>query len=178
MDAIVHGTLDVGIIGGPIDQQRFETLALGHDELSLICSPDHPFTSRSSIPLQRLAEQSLIFPGIGSRSRYLLESMLRERGMPVKAALSMNGTEEVKKAVEANLGVGFVSRYSVKRELRDGTLETVSVEGFHVQRSIDLLWKKGRPLPELAKPIVEIGREYLLREALECGIPTGDSGGI
>jgi DNA-binding transcriptional LysR family regulator len=171
MDSVLQGTLDIGVIGGPVDRTRFDAVEVGIDELVLICSPDHLFTAGTSIRLQRLTEQSLIFPGIGSRSRWLLESMLRDRGMPIKAALTMSGTEEVKKAVEANLGVGFVSRYAVKRELRDGTLETLPIEDFRVQRTVDLFWRKGTNMPELARPFVEISREHLLREALECGLP-------
>src|SRR5690606_23909126 len=128
--------------GGPVDRSRFEVEEVGIDELVLIFSPSHAFSSKTSIKLKALAEQALIFPGIGSRSRWLLESLLRDRGIPVRAALSMNGTEEVKKAVEANLGVGFVSRYAIKRELRDGTLESIPVTDFRVRRTVDFFWRK------------------------------------
>jgi DNA-binding transcriptional LysR family regulator len=170
MDSIVQGTLDVGIIGGPVDRTRFEVEEVGVDELVLIASPSHPFSSEVSIKLQSLADQALIFPGIGSRSRWLLESMLRDRGIAIRAALSMNGTEEVKKAVEANLGVGFVSRYAIKHELRDGSLETIPISDFRVRRTIDLFWRKGRDFPELATPLVTISKKLLEREALECGL--------
>ena len=170
MDAIVQGTLDIGVIGGPVDKQRFEVDEVGVDELVLITSPSHAFASKPSITLQSLVDQALIFPGIGSRSRWLLESLLREKGVPIRAALNMNGTEEVKKAVEANLGVGFVSRYAIKRELTDGSLSTTSISDFRVPRTVDLFWKKGRTLPDLATPFIPLAREILQMEALECGL--------
>jgi DNA-binding transcriptional LysR family regulator len=160
-DSIIHGTVDVGLIGGPVDTSRFEMERVGGDELLLIASPSHRLASMPAIPLDALGTESLILPAIGSRSRWTLESRLREAGLSVHVGLTMNGTEEVKKAVEANLGVGFVSRYSISRELTDGTLVTVDIPGFRILRYFELFWAKGHPIPPLATPFLDIARRHL-----------------
>ena len=161
MDSILQGIVDVGLIGGPVDESRFELEKVGYDELVLIASPAHRLATEQSIALEALASEALIFPGLGSRARWLLESMLRERDFPLRVALTMNGTEEVKKAVEANLGVGFVSRYAIDRELRDKTLVSIRIDGFQVGRDFELIWQKGQALPSLASPLVAIAKRYL-----------------
>lgn len=161
MDSIIQGIVDVGIIGGPVDSSRFEIEKVGFDQLVPIVSPAHRLASKETIPLEALVAESLILPGLGSRSRWLLETMLRERDLSARVALSMNGTEEVKKAVEANLGIGFVSRYAIERELQDGTLVSIEIDGFTAKRDFEAIWPKGRPLPGTAAPLLEIARRYL-----------------
>jgi DNA-binding transcriptional LysR family regulator len=161
MDSIVQGVVDVGLIGGPVDKTRFEVERVGADELILIASPSHKFARDRTIQFDALSTEALIFPAIGSRSRWILESRLRERGLPVRVALTMNGTEEVKKAVEANLGIGFVSKYATKSEIRDGILVHVSIQGFHVKRDFEVFWLRGKDTPQLAVPIIAIARRQL-----------------
>jgi DNA-binding transcriptional LysR family regulator len=161
MDSILQGIVDVAIIGGPLDRGRFEVEKVGYDELVPIVSPSHKLASEAELNLEALSTESLILPGLGSRSRWLLETMLRERDFHARVALTMNGTEEVKKAVEANLGVGFVSRYAIERELRDGTLVALQIPGFRVRRDFEMIWTKGHSLPTVATPLIEIARRYL-----------------
>jgi DNA-binding transcriptional LysR family regulator len=161
MDSIVQGVVDVGLIGGPVDQGRFSVERVGGDELILIASPAHNFATKKVAAFESLSSEALIFPALGSRSRWLLESRLRERGLPVRVALTMNGTEEVKKAVEANLGIGFVSKYATTREIRDGTLIQVSIPGFIVRRDFEIFWARGKEVPQLAVPLIDIARRQL-----------------
>jgi DNA-binding transcriptional LysR family regulator len=162
MDSVVQGVVDIGLIGGPVDKSRFEIERVGEDELILIASPSHPLAGETSIAFEALSTEALIFPAIGSRSRWILESRLRDRGLPVRVALTMNGTEEVKKAVEANLGVGFVSRYSTRREIADRTLVQVPIRGFQVKRDFEVFWQRGQAVPQLAGPLVDIAKRELV----------------
>lgn len=161
MDSILQGIIDVGIIGGPLDSTRFEVEKVGYDELVPIASPAHRLASQASLSLDALASESLILPGLGSRARWLLETTLRERDFPARVALTMNGTEEVKKAVEANLGIGFVSRYAIERELRDGTLVSLKIDNLRIERDFEMIWQKGYSLPAVAVPLIDIARNYL-----------------
>ncbi|HLG12851.1 MAG TPA: LysR substrate-binding domain-containing protein [Dehalococcoidia bacterium] len=161
MDSILQGIVDAAIIGGPVDGGRFEIVKVGYDELIPIASPSHRLASEANVNLESLSAESLILPGLGSRSRWLLEAMLREQDFHARIALTMNGTEEVKKAVEANLGVGFVSRYAIERELRDGTLVSLQIDGFRVKRDFEMIWLKGHSLPTTAAPMIGIARRYL-----------------
>jgi DNA-binding transcriptional LysR family regulator len=161
-DLILQGVVDIGLIGGPVDQARFEVEAVGDDELILIAAREHKLSHSQQLPLEALSTEALIFPAVGSRSRWILESLLREHGLPVRVALTMNGTEDVKKAIEAGLGVGFVSRHAVVRELGDGSLVHVAIPGVRVKRSFEFFWKRGQPVPQLATPLLEIARRQLI----------------
>jgi DNA-binding transcriptional LysR family regulator len=176
MDSILQGIVDVGIIGGPVDSDRFEVEKVGDDELIPIVSPAHPLARASRITLETLSTESLILPGLGSRSRWLLEKLLRERNFHSRVGLTMTGTEEVKKAVEANLGIGFVSRYAIDRELRDGTLVQIEIEGFRIERDFEMVWPKGHSLPDAAAPLIDIARRHIESLCAADASPPRESG--
>jgi DNA-binding transcriptional LysR family regulator len=176
VDSVLQGLLDVGLAGGPLDPARFDSRTLGRDELVLIASPENPLAGGGAIAVEDLGAQALILPGVGSRSRWLLESALHQAGLAVRVALSMNGTEEVKKAVEANLGIGFVSAYSVIHETERGDLVVLPLRGFRLMRDVELFWPKGKALPELAEPLVELAEQELEELAPAFRRVTGGDG--
>lgn len=88
----------------------------------------------------------------------LVERRLREAGVPFRPAAQMVGTEAVKKAVESNLGLAFVSGYSVEGELALGRLLTLEVEGLAIARPIVMVYRSQRYFT----PAAQRFREFVL----------------
>jgi DNA-binding transcriptional LysR family regulator len=73
----------------------------------------------------------------------------------------------VKKAVEANLAVAMVSRYSVPRELALAALARVPIEGLVLERPIHILHRKGKHLSPLARRFLAFAQEYVAKQSSE-----------
>ncbi|MPZ47903.1 MAG: LysR family transcriptional regulator [Dehalococcoidia bacterium] len=159
VDLVLHGQLDVGLAAGPVDKKRFEIMSSCPDELMLITSPDHRFASRGKALLTDLISESVVLPGTGSRSRWLLESTLNQAGLRAKAYLTMNNTEDVKRAVIGNLGVGFVSRYSILCEVAAKSLVAVEIPGLRIRRNFELFWQNGQVAPPHFLPLKQLADE-------------------
>jgi DNA-binding transcriptional LysR family regulator len=85
----------------------------------------------------------------------------------------------VKKAVEANLGVAFVSEYSVDREMKLGTLRILTVEGFHLVRALEMFWRRGMKLGPTAAPLLDMATSHLDGAApLDSVMPPQESVGM
>ena len=87
------------------------------DELVLITArnfeSDH--LSRSEF-----VASSLLMREQGSGSRRVVETALEKAGFKLKSfnkVMDLDSTEAIKSAVEAGLGVGFVSRWAISKEL-------------------------------------------------------------
>jgi DNA-binding transcriptional LysR family regulator len=78
--------------------------------------------------------------------------------------MQLPGTEAVKKAVEANLAVAMVSRYSVPRELALGALARVPVDGLILERPIHILHRKGKHLSPLTRRFLAFAGEYVAED--------------
>ena len=53
--------------------------------------------------------------------------------------MNLDSTESIKSAVEAGLGVGFVSRWAISKELELGVLKVAEVRGLRMMRQFSLV---------------------------------------
>jgi len=74
----------------------------------------------------------------GSGTRHVIELALERQGVrrnSMHIVMELDSTEAIKSAVEAGLGVGFVSRWAIAKDLRLGnTFKIVEVEGLSIKR--------------------------------------------
>ena len=130
---------DLAVVEGDLDERILQHCHAQHwqtDEVVAILPPEHPLSDRSSIPLSALAEQSLIMREDGSGVRNLIMHAFAQDGLVIGDYLELAGVEGIKQAVRAGLGVGFVSKLSLKHE--DGTLRGVRVND-GLMRSIRII---------------------------------------
>jgi DNA-binding transcriptional LysR family regulator len=74
----------------------------------------------------------------GSGTRHVIELALQRQGVKRKSlqiVMELDSTEAIKSAVDAGLGVGFVSRWAIAKDLRlDNSFKIVTVEGLTIKR--------------------------------------------
>jgi DNA-binding transcriptional LysR family regulator len=109
------------------------------DEMVLIVSPNHAWAGRKvgAIAPAELASVPLLLRERGSGSRRVVERALKNAGLPLrslKVTMELDSTEAIISGVEAELGVGFVSRCAVNKVLRLGSVKLVHVEGMEILR--------------------------------------------
>jgi DNA-binding transcriptional LysR family regulator len=87
----------------------------------------------------------------GSGTRRVIEMALERQGAKRSAmhiVMELDSTEAIKSAVEAGLGVGFVSRWAIAKDLRLGTnFKIVAIEGLRIKRDFLVTYIKG-PEPQ------------------------------
>jgi LysR family transcriptional regulator, transcriptional activator of the cysJI operon len=144
---LLDGKVAVGLIEGPSRDRGVRTEPFMEDELVLItppnCESDH--LSRS-----QLVTLSLLMREHGSGSRRVVESALEKAGFKLKSfkkVMELDSTEAIKSAVEVGLGVGFVSRWAISKELDLGLLKAAQVNGLRVTRHFALISPTG-PEPQ------------------------------
>lgn len=72
--------------------------------------------------------------------------MLKECGIleQIKSYMEIGSTQAIKSTVEAGLGISILPRLTVTRELQQGTLREVQMNGVHLKRNLWLVKKKQR----------------------------------
>jgi DNA-binding transcriptional LysR family regulator len=164
LERVMQNMIDVAIVTGPVEDRRFAIRDLCQDEVYLIVSPSHPFAGRGSVSPAEAAAEDFAVPEPGSRTRLLIEQAFAERGHKLRVTMQLPGTEAVKKAVESNLAVAMVSRYSVPRELALGVLARVPIDGLVLDRPIHILHRKGKHLSPLARRFLTFAQEYVAED--------------
>jgi len=126
--------ISIGLIAGPARRRDVRAEAFMEDELILIAPPDFELKHLSR---HQLAASTLLLREQGSGSRHVVETALRTVRLRVKSfknVIELDSTEAIKSAVEAGLGVGFVSRYAIEKEIELRTVKVVDVKGLGVSR--------------------------------------------
>lgn len=146
-ESIVQRLLDrkisIGLIAGPARQREIRAEPFMEDELVLIAPPDF---EPDHVSHDQLAASTLLLREQGSGSRHVLEKALGRARLRVKSfknVIEFDSTEAIKSAVEAGLGVGFVSRYAIGKELELRALKVVGVKGLRVSRQYSVVSTRG-----------------------------------
>jgi DNA-binding transcriptional LysR family regulator len=149
--AVKDHTIALGMIEGPARSRDVKTQPFLADELVLIVSAAHEWAERKSVTCSELIAAPILMRERGSGTRRILEMALVRQGIKPKSLLvvmELDSTEAIKSAVEAGLGIGFVSRWAVAKDLRlNKTLTRVEVEGLRIVREFLLAYPAS---PELS----------------------------
>jgi DNA-binding transcriptional LysR family regulator len=147
------GEASLGLTGQEPRRPRLEARPFGSDCLVLVVDPAHRWASRKRITLKALAREPLILREPGSGSRAALEKSLMRAGLSLaglNATLQLGGNTAIKDAVKRGLGVAFLSRLVIQRELDAGELRAVAVSGLALDRRFYLVHDRRRPLSPAA----------------------------
>ncbi|EMP55759.1 LysR family transcriptional regulator [Marinobacter santoriniensis NKSG1] len=119
--------LDIGLIEGELQSPELEVIPWRDDKLIVFCAPDHPLAQKGTLTDDDLRDATWIMrePGSGTRQSF-------ERGMhgllpDLNVLLELEHTEAIKRAVEANLGIGCLSQVVLVDAFKRGSLVPLSV---------------------------------------------------
>lgn len=143
---LLDGGVAIGLIEGPARDRGIHREPFMEDELVLIMP--RQFETDHLSETQFLAS-SLLMREQGSGSRRVVEAALEKAGFKLKSftrVMDLDSTEAIKSAVEAGLGIAFVSRSAIGKELELGTLKIGQVSGVKITRHFALVTRTG-PAP-------------------------------
>jgi LysR family transcriptional regulator, transcriptional activator of the cysJI operon len=144
VEAVTEKKVALGIIEGPAMRREVKTEPMVQDEMVLIVSPNHVWAARKGgvIEQKELGGVPLLLRERGSGSRRVVERALKKVGLPLRSlqvAMELDSTEAIISGVEAELGVGFVSRWAVGKVLRLGTVKVIAVKGLEIRRDFSFV---------------------------------------
>lgn len=143
---VVDSDADLGLIEGPPALKEIAVERFLEDRLLLIVPRSNAWVSQQPVPLAALTSAAFLMRERGSGTRRVIEQALRRAGLrlgQLRVAMELDSTEAIVSGVEAGLGVGFVSEWAIRKELRLGTLATVQVTGLEIRRGFSLIRRAG-----------------------------------
>ncbi|UCF86676.1 MAG: LysR family transcriptional regulator [Nitrospiraceae bacterium] len=145
IDFLNEASIDVGLVEGDAKKQKLTVEKLIPDEMVVIMSPLHPWAKKSQVSVLDIPKEPFILREEGSGTRQMIEKHLAKSGISpnnIKAAFVMGSTESIKGAVEEGLGISIVSRWAVKKEIRNGSLKATTFKEQKILRDFSLLFRK------------------------------------
>lgn len=165
LQALAAHRIQLAMIEGPGLRKDLHIEPFMEDHMVLVVPASHEWADHE-ISIDALRNAPLLMREFGSGSRRVVEGALAKAGIKkkdLKTAMELDSTEGLLSAVEAGLGVTFVSRWAVRNQLALGTLRLARVKGLGLSRMFSLAYPAG---PE---PIGNAGafRRFILARSPE-----------
>jgi DNA-binding transcriptional LysR family regulator len=168
VEAVEKQKIALGFIEGPARSREVKTEPFLEDELVLIVSTAHEWAERNSVSCSEIASAPLLMRERGSGTRHVIEMALERRDVKRRSlhvVMELDSTEAIKSAVEAGLGIGFVSRWAIAKDLRlDNSFKIVEVEGLNIKRQFLVAYPSG---PEPQGLAIEFRRFLIARAGMQ-----------
>jgi DNA-binding transcriptional LysR family regulator len=154
---MVHGEIDIGLVGAREEVKGLEYRRLLDDTILFIAPPDYP----DSISLADLKNYPLVAREAGSGTRNTVEAALKrlhiDGAKDLRIVAELTDTEAIKETVKHGMGISYVSRMAIEDDVGAGRLKVLDVEGLKgFKRSIYLVTKKGKTLLPQTKAFIDI----------------------
>jgi DNA-binding transcriptional LysR family regulator len=160
--AVENGDLDFGLIEGLPHSSSLIATPWKHDELVVIVGKGHEWADEKKASLKVLKNAAWIMREKGSGTREIFENAMERKGIKFNISLELGHTEAIKKAAEAGLGVGCLSRMAVQRELDNGWLIEIACP-LNLQRTLIILTRNSGHITTLSKAFLA-----LLKQSQDC----------
>src|SRR6201993_1873959 len=163
--ALLAREIRPALIEGPERRTGLHIEPFMEDHMILVVPANHGWAN-NEVGVEDLKSEPLLMREFGSGSRRVVEQALSKAGVKTKdltISMELDSTEGLLSAVEAGLGITFVSRWAVRTQLSFGTLKIARVQGLKLSRRFSMAYPAG-PEPT---GIVGIFRTFLLSQAME-----------
>lgn len=124
---VANFELDIALVEGELTHPELEITPWLEDELAVFCAPQHPLAQRSALTDSDLLEAVWILRETGSGTRQTFERATHDLLSQLNIMLELQHTEAIKRAVEAGLGIGCISRVALKDAFQRGSLVPLAV---------------------------------------------------
>lgn len=138
-EQVANFELDLGLIEGEFHHADLETVHWREDELQVFASADHPLAGLGPLTDEQLKEQSWIVREAGSGTRQTFDRAMHGILTDLDINMELQHTEAIKRAVEARLGVGCLSKICLVESFARGSLVPLPVEGRDFRRQFNII---------------------------------------
>jgi len=169
---LLESKIDLALVEGPAVHPHVDAIPWREDELVVIAPPDHELLARPSVAVDDLTTQQFLVRERGSGTREVTETALARHGVRLANTMRVGGTEVMKQAVAAGLGLAIVSRAAAADQLALGRIAVLHVNDLEIRRTLTQLKLRGRAIGAAAREL-----ETLLAEPT-ADVGVGDASGV
>ncbi len=145
LEALTTHHANLALIEGPAMRQDVHIVPFMEDHMVCIVPADHEWVNED-VSLHQLQNATFVTRELGSGSRRIVEQALEAAGLKLRSLhirMTFDSTEGLLSAVEAGLGIAFVSRWAIRSQLALGTLHVARVKDLKLTRMFSLATPSG-----------------------------------
>jgi DNA-binding transcriptional LysR family regulator len=142
INSVLNFEIDVGFVEGPCMHADIETIVWREDQLAICTRPGDPLAKPGGASAEALRQAAWILRERGSGTREVVEQLLTGQLGDIRLAMELGGTEAIKRAVEAGIGISCLSLVALAGAIERGNLVAVDTPFLKLTRSLHILLHK------------------------------------
>ncbi|MCB1878012.1 MAG: LysR family transcriptional regulator [Chromatiales bacterium] len=159
---VENNTIDLGVVESPVGNKNLVVETCKTDHLVAIMEPNHPLAKKPTLGYGDLLQYPFICREEGSGTREVIADSFCTTGSndwEMNISMELGSPEAVKGAVEAGMGVSIMSRATIRKELRLGTLIAVNLDP-PMERPFSFVHQKHKFRQYAMEQLLEFAKEY------------------
>ena len=148
LDNLKNNNADLVIMGEPPKNIPLISHAFMKNPLIAIAHPENDLLTKKKVTVNDLEKETLLTREVGSGTRITIE---RFTGLNFNSDIQINSNEAIVEAVQAGLGIGFVSMHSVNLQLKNQIIKQLNVEPFPIVRQWHIVHHAEAELTPIAR---------------------------
>jgi DNA-binding transcriptional LysR family regulator len=151
-EMILHGQAELAVVTlAPESEASLISVAVWQDPLDIMVARDHPLLARGpALDLGALSEHTAILPGLNTYTGQIVKALFDAHELPLQVTLATNYLETIR--MMAAVGLGWTI---LPRSMADASLATLSIDGIAVERTLGLVYHRGRSLSRAARAFID-----------------------
>jgi DNA-binding transcriptional LysR family regulator len=110
------------------------------------------------IPFRELGKEIFVAHNVKSPSRDHVIDAFRKHRVPLNIGIELSSIETIKQFVDMKLGIAFVPKLCVEKELRERSLVSIPIEGFRHKRTFQAIYLRDKVHTHAATSFLEVIR--------------------
>jgi DNA-binding transcriptional LysR family regulator len=149
---ILRGAAELAVVTlAPASETSLVSLPVWQDPLDIMVARDHPLLTRgTSLDLAALSEHTAILPGLNTFTGQIVKALFDAHNLPLKVSMATNYLETIR--MMASVGLGWTI---LPRSMAEASLATLTIDGIVVQRTLGVVYHRGRSLSRAARAFLE-----------------------
>ncbi len=161
---IEDGLTSFGFTGAVYKNKKIKDLCIAEDEVILVSSAKkyHELINKK-IDLDTLTKQEFIIREKGSATLQTFENYINKKNIKLddlKIKIQAEDNELIKTFVKNDMGIGVMSRIAAEREIGEGLVYPLPVEGLELKRQLYYVYHEDRYFSKIEDKF----REYIINQ--------------
>lgn len=151
-ELIMQGTAELAVVTlAPSAENNVVTVPVWSDPLDFMIANDHELLARAEAPdLAAMSKHPAILPGMNTYTGQIIKQLFDSHALQLKVSLATNYLETIR--MMASVGLGWTI---LPRSMRDDSLSTIEVKDIAIERTLGLVYHRGRSLSRAARAFID-----------------------
>ncbi len=164
---VENNIIDLGVVEAPVSNKNLAVELCKQDQLVAIVPPGHPLAENTTVAIEALLEHPYICREEGSGTREVILDYLQESGLSnsnLDVIMELGSPEAIKGAVEAGIGITILSKATLVKEIKLGTLVAIPLE-VPLERPFSFVHQKQKFRQRAMEELLDFARQYCLKHS-------------